>query len=218
MVSLRRRSPCDRYVSFPVLAILAVLVVGSGAASVTASNPSTGNGAPSGPHYNLNIHGVAKGQGFGSSTGNQGHNIFVPLWGNCKIGLQAGDYQVLNSNCVTGDALFQLPNPVDNTTSNLTYSVYARALTPGSASMSACFTDTTVVPNQTLCNIGTLVVPLNKVRRQSLPTSAGSCFRSASTDHSRRSSLIPTSITHGSTTTRVSAWLNCASTRSRPPQ
>jgi len=116
----------------PVLAILAVLVVGSGAASVTASNPSTGNGAPSGPHYNLNIHGVAKGQGVGSSTGNQGHNIFVPLWGNCKIGLQAGDYQVLNSNCVTGDALFQLPTPVDNTTGNLTYSVYARALTPGS--------------------------------------------------------------------------------------
>jgi hypothetical protein len=150
-----------RFIRFvPALVVVGVLLVVS-ATGAGATNPSTGNGAPSGWHYNLNIHGVAKGQGFDSSADNQGHNIWVPLWGSCKINLQMGDYDVLDSDCVNGDAMFQ-PNPADNTTGFLAYSVYARALTKGSASMSACFTDTTIVPNETICNVGTLVVPLNK--------------------------------------------------------
>jgi hypothetical protein len=64
---------------------------------------------------------------------------------------------------VNGNALFQLPNPnpATNTTGDLTYSVYARAVTPGSATLSSCFTDPIV--NQTFCPAGTLAVPLNKV-------------------------------------------------------
>src|SRR2546425_5976399 len=104
-------------VAISVLAAVALLA-GGAALPAGASNPSTGNGAPSGPHYNLNLHGVAKGQGFSSSTDNQGHNIFAPLWGNCQIDLQAGPYDVLNQDCVNGNALFQLPNPdpITNTT------------------------------------------------------------------------------------------------------
>ncbi len=126
-----------------------------------ASQGVTGNGGPSGPHYNLNIIGIEKG-GSASSTSN-GHVIFVPLWGNCKIDLQMGDYQVIQPNCLADNALFQLPNP-DTGTGYLAYSVWVRAVTSkGSALMQTCFTDTSVSPSQTFCNAGNLIVSLNKV-------------------------------------------------------
>ena len=152
-----------RYSGILTALVLAISLLGMQGIGARASNPITGNGAPSGSHYNLNIHGVAKGQNFDPSQDNQGHNIFAPLWGSCQINLAMGAYDVTDSNCVSGDAAFQLPNPTDATTGDLAYSVYARAVTPGSASLSACFTDTTVTPNETLCNVGTLVVSLNKV-------------------------------------------------------
>ncbi len=119
-----------------------------------------GNGAPSGPHYNLNLIGLAKG-GSASAESN-GHVVFVPLWGNCKIELQMGDYKVVDPNCLEGNARFQLPNPAPEGATVLAYSVWIRAVTPkGSALMQACFTDTTV--GETFCNSGTLVVSLQKV-------------------------------------------------------
>ena len=122
----------------------------------------TGNGAPSGPHYTLNIHGVANGQGF--QNGGTKNNIFVPLNGGCQINLQEGStFQVTDSDCVNNPpAAFQLPNPcADTTCAQFAYSVYARALTPGSANMSTCFTDTTT--GDTFCDTGLMVVPLTKV-------------------------------------------------------
>jgi hypothetical protein len=126
-----------------------------------AAVAGAGNGAPSGPHFNLNIHGVANGQGFNGSNQN---DIFVPLNGSCKIMLQQSftyDFQVLQSNCVSNPtATFSLPAPcaIDPTsglcTSTTTnYSVYARALgKPGGSSNTApCFTDTTT--NATYCSI-----------------------------------------------------------------
>jgi hypothetical protein len=112
----------------------------------TASQSLTGNGAPSGAHYDLNIHGVAKGGS--ASTGSNGHDIFVPLQGQCKIALSPGDFQVLDPNCLDGSAGFQLPNPVGSTTTTTvttTYSVWVRALAKpgGSSSMSTCATDPT---------------------------------------------------------------------------
>ncbi|MEN6603866.1 MAG: hypothetical protein ABFD86_15760, partial [Bryobacteraceae bacterium] len=44
----------------------------------------SGNGAPSGPHYNLNIIGVQKDK-TADMTGNQGARIFVPLAGSTQI-------------------------------------------------------------------------------------------------------------------------------------
>ncbi len=120
---------------------------------------ATGNGAPSGPHYNLNLIGLNKGGS--QSTTSDGHVIFVPLWGNCKIMLQQGPFQVIDNNCIGSNAAFQLPNPNDTSTGMLAYSVWVRALTKGSATLTNCFTNQT--SGQTFCNTGALVVPLSKV-------------------------------------------------------
>src|SRR5258706_13418752 len=93
---------------------------------------STGNGAPNGPHYDLNIIGVPHGK-TADMSGNNGHRIFVNLSGNTKIYLKQGDFQVLDANGTDANgASFQLPNPDSANSGTTTYSVYARALgTPG---------------------------------------------------------------------------------------
>ena len=64
---------------------------------VRSSSVQTGNGAPRGGHYSLNIIGVPKGK-TASMTGDNGHRIFVPLWGNPKIMLREGpDFAVLDA-------------------------------------------------------------------------------------------------------------------------
>ena len=73
---------------------------------------ATGNGAPSGPHYNLNIIGVSQDKSPDFSGGNGGR-IFVDLVGSTRINLTMGDYQVLDANGTDGTAAFQLPNPDD---------------------------------------------------------------------------------------------------------
>lgn len=100
----------------------------------------TGNGAPSGAHYNLNIIGVPKNK-TAEMTGNNGGRIFVPLFGNTKIMLKEGpDYAVLDANGTDGSASFQLPNPDPDGDGVSSYSIYARALgTPGgSATITTC--------------------------------------------------------------------------------
>jgi hypothetical protein len=144
--------------------VIAVLIVAISVLSVASfAAAGNGNGAPSGPHYNLNIIGVEKGGS--ESGGSNGHVIFVPLYGNCKIMLQVGNFQVVQPNCLEGNAEFLLPNPAPSpTATSLAYSVWIRALTPqGSALMTTCFTDPTPITGGTFCNAGTLVVPLSKV-------------------------------------------------------
>jgi hypothetical protein len=60
---------------------LAIAVTMTAAVSlpVFAAVDETGNGAPSGAHYNLNIIGVGKGDNRPKMTGTSGHTIFVPL-------------------------------------------------------------------------------------------------------------------------------------------
>lgn len=73
---------------------------------------ATGNGAPSGAHYNLNIICVPKGKQ-ADMTNTQGHTIFVPCDGPTKINLIEGaDFEVLDRNGTDGSASFQLP-PAD---------------------------------------------------------------------------------------------------------
>jgi hypothetical protein len=91
---------------------------------------ATGNGAPSGTHYNLNIIGVAK-EKSADMTGGDGRRIFVSLGGNkpadpvrTKILLSQstdGTFQVLDANGTDGQASFKLPAPG-------TYSIWARPL------------------------------------------------------------------------------------------
>lgn len=103
----------------------------------------TGNGGPSGAHYNLNIIGVPNDK-TADMTGSMGHVIFVKLEGNTKINLAEGDtYQVLDANGTDNDgASFQLPNPDPDNDGVTQYSVFARALGKpgGSSTMTTCAT------------------------------------------------------------------------------
>jgi hypothetical protein len=101
----------------------------------------TGNGAPSGAHYSLNLIGVKDKSA--EMTGANGHVIFVPLWGNAKIKLTEGDYQVLDANGTDADgAAFQLPNPDPDGDGVTAYSVFIRALGKpgGKATIQSCYT------------------------------------------------------------------------------
>src|SRR6266699_1364267 len=77
----------------------------SSSISKTSGN-LTGSGAPSGAHYDLNLIGVPKGK-TADMTGDNGHRIFLPLWGSAKINLSEGDFQVLDANGTDGVAAFQ---------------------------------------------------------------------------------------------------------------
>src|SRR2546428_5582531 len=130
----------------PAQTALSIVFQAHNAAATLPSLTTKGNGAPSGAHYDLNIHGVA--QGGSLSTGSNGHDIFVPLQGKCAISLSPGDFQVLDPNCLDGNAAFQLPNPVASTTSTTVttvYSVWVRALAKpgGSSSTTTCGIDIT---------------------------------------------------------------------------
>jgi hypothetical protein len=123
----------------------------------TASAAHSGNGAPSGPHYNLNIIGVQNPK-TADMTGTDGHSLFVPLQGQCKINLQQGAFSVVDRNCTDGSAVFQLPNPDPTNSGQTVYSVYARALGKpgGSSSTQTCFLDTST--NETYCSVYQAVV------------------------------------------------------------
>ena len=144
---------------FPPPAILAAGVLVACSADSTSTDPSpppalsvtaTGNGAPSGAHYNLNIIGVSKAKSGDLSGG--GNVIFVNLGDKgtsttvtSKILLEqsanAGVFAVLDKDGTDGEAKFSLPAPG-------TYSIWARALgTPGgSSTMTTCATDITDAP------------------------------------------------------------------------
>ena len=124
------------------------LLVASGPAplALAAAPGPTGNGAPSGAHYNLNVIGVSKDES-ADMQGASGHVIFVKLDGGskiwlCEAGVDAGcegvdDFQVIDANGTDGDgALFALPNPDPDGDGTTVYSVFARALgTPGGKSI-----------------------------------------------------------------------------------
>jgi len=117
-----------------------------------ASAQVTGNGTISGSHYNLNIIGVPK-EKTTSTTGSDGHVIFVPLTGHANIELSQstdGTFQVLDANGTDGTASFQLPAPGN-------YQVYARALGKpgGSSTLDTCAIDP--VSGETVCSTDMLV-------------------------------------------------------------
>lgn len=121
----------------PIVVLVIVLMVGcsksdSGLQNQTSPTLSskdiitTGNGAPAGPHYNLNIIGVKNPKDM--NVVNNGQVIFVPLVGKTTILLTEGDFQVLDKNGTDGEASFQLPNPDPDADGVTVYSVWARAL------------------------------------------------------------------------------------------
>ena len=92
-------------------AILTAASMAFAALPAVAVVDETGNGAPSGSHYSLNIIGV-KNPKTADMTDSSGHVIFVPLTTKAKIELQEGeDFAVLDANGTDGPARFQLPDP-----------------------------------------------------------------------------------------------------------
>src|SRR5437867_3211960 len=106
----------------------------------------TGNGAPSGPHYNLNIIGVSHDKNANMDQGS-GNVIFVDLGSKdvsvtSKILLSqaaTGVFGVIDKNGTDGEASFELPAPGS-------YTIWARELGKpgGGATMTTCATDITV--------------------------------------------------------------------------
>ena len=112
----------------------------------------TGNGAPSGSHFTLNMIGVPKGKKT-DMTGNNGSRMFVPLAGSTKVLLSEGPFQVLDANATDGSGAFQLPNPDPDNDGTTTYSVFARALGKpgGSSKTTTCATDPAT--GETFCSV-----------------------------------------------------------------
>ena len=139
-------------------AALATTALGSAVGPAVAGNTQTGNGAPSGAHYTLNIIGVSKDK-TAAMDGNNGSRIFVPLDGKAKINLTEGDFGVLDANGTdTNGATFSLPNPDEDGDGVTSYSVYARALgTPGgSSTTTTCASD--VTDGELVCSTESMVL------------------------------------------------------------
>jgi hypothetical protein len=125
----------------------------------TATKP-TGNGAPNGAHFNLEIIGVPQAK---TATITSGNRIFVPLEGVCKINLTPGDFSVLDGNCSDNSpAAFQLPNPDPDGDGATNYTVWARPLGKpgGKATATTCATDPTT--GEELCSIESSAFVRNK--------------------------------------------------------
>src|SRR3989442_9371187 len=122
----------------------AVAAALSATAVAAAQQVATGNGAPSGSHYNLNIIGVSHDKNANMDQGS-GSVIFVDLGSkdvtvSTKILLSqsadAGVFEVLDKNGTDGEASFELPAPGS-------YTVWARALGKpgGSSKITTCATN-----------------------------------------------------------------------------
>lgn len=157
---------------------LLVVLMGLAAFAWLAINPmgvkaDPGNHAPSGKHYNLQLHGVPDGQdgeGLSEDDKANGGNIWIPLDGKCDIGLREGNFQVTDRSCgFDGDrAEFELPNPDADEDNVLDYSVWIRVTATknrnSDLTMQTCFTDDddTSLNFGTWCNTGDFEVRVSK--------------------------------------------------------
>jgi hypothetical protein len=136
--------------------LAAAALAATTATAVAAQKAATGNGAPSGSHFNLNIVGVVHGKNPNMAKGG-GDVIFVGLGTSSdavttKILLSQtadSEFAVLDKNGTDGEASFALPLPGS-------YTVWARALgTPGGQSKiatCATFIDPTTFTSTILCS------------------------------------------------------------------
>ncbi len=132
------------------LAAVLAATIGATAAAVA----QTGNGAPSGAHYSLNIVGVPRAKS-ANPDWTSGHVIFVSLGSkdvsvSTKILLSQnadGVFDVLDKNGTDGEASFSLPAPG-------TYTVWARALGKpgGQAKITTCATDIDINTAGVICS------------------------------------------------------------------
>src|SRR5919198_3500953 len=128
-----------------------------------AATSQTGNGAPSGAHYNLNLIGKKKTDQL-SNDANDGHRIFVNLQGKSSIYLQNGtDFAVIDADATDGKGIFQLPPPQNqydsagNYVGPGEYTVWARAVGKpgGNGTLSTCATD--LLTGELVCSTGAII-------------------------------------------------------------
>ena len=119
-----------------------------------ASASLTGNGAPSGTHFQLNLIGVPKGK---SATITSGNRIFMSLVGKTAINLSQGDFAVLDGNGTDGTAAFRLPAPDADGDGITSYSVFIRPVGKpgGKVSINTCATDP--VSGEQICSLETSI-------------------------------------------------------------
>lgn len=157
-------------ISLAVFMAAALLV-----SSVAAIGTDTGNGAISGPHFNLNLIGVKKTDKLPNDS-NSGARIFVNLVGNSKIYLTQGDtFNVLDADATDGRAEFMLPAPENqyNETGYYmgpgNYRVFIRELGkpgPATAKLSTCgeSTDDVTGATITVCSLDNITLKRDKGR------------------------------------------------------
>src|SRR5262245_785742 len=147
-----------------ITAIVLVLLAATPLAipSATLSVPQTGNGAPSGPHFNLNLIG-AKTTNCPQTEGSGGNVIFVALFGTSKIELFPGtSFAVLDNNaCTDNVAQLQLP-PTNTTVGSPSYTVWARVVGKpgGHGSLTTCATNSTSL--ETVCSLNQVITMRTK--------------------------------------------------------
>jgi hypothetical protein len=124
-----------------MILVVVILVASVLSLLAVADQDKTGNGAPSGNHFTLNIIGVDNEKNVNMDQA-AGHVIFVPLGGpgsgvHTQILLSPGDFAVLDKNGTDGEASFQLPPPgtdayvigdTDGKDTTTDYSVFVRPL------------------------------------------------------------------------------------------
>ncbi len=151
------------------IAVAVILV----SALLVSSVAATGNGAMSGPHFNLNLIGVKK-TNILPNDFNSGARIFVNLFGNSKIYLTQGDtFDVIDADATDGRGEFMLPAP-ENMYDPLTgeylgpgnYLVFIRPVGKpgGSGKISTCgeITDTLTGVTDTLCSLDNVTLMRKK--------------------------------------------------------
>jgi len=161
VISTRQHLFTCRYLAGAALAALLADCSSGDSTSPTDSSAqlaaTTGSGAPSGAHYNLNIIGVSADKN-PNMNGASGNVIFVGL-GTGKTTVTTnillnqsfdGSFQVLDKNGTDGTASFELPAPGG-------YTVWARALgKPGdSAKVTTCASEVVtagVAVTDTVCS------------------------------------------------------------------
>jgi hypothetical protein len=149
--------------SLPTIALAAATI---GCAEPTAApgpiarsglTPSASTGFPTGTTlYKFNLLGVPRGK-TASMTGDAGKRMFVPLWGNAKIYLQQGPFDIIDANATDGNGgTFQLPDPQIDDTEYTWYGVYIRPKgTPrGKATLSSC----KIVDGEEVCSTESYVL------------------------------------------------------------
>ncbi len=111
----------------------------------------TGNGAPSGDHFTLNVIGGAGGDEEKDPEDDDGATLFVPPSGRATIVLSVGDYAVLDGDATDGWGAVRLPAPDRDDDAIASYSVFARPLGKpgGSSTTRSCARDDA----ETFCSV-----------------------------------------------------------------